>query len=267
MRTAALAGLPRDARRYPGVPGGGLPAPHRRGRTAAARGPPAQRGRRPARRGHDRAAPRSWRRSPSAVLWRTSPYTTRSTRSSGGNAKAERDRLAVQLHRLADQLRGLYGATAPAALGGTLRSRCQAVWDRRAELYAGLDLRPGTAARDDLLDVALLLLESDPHPADRRAGGAMLNELEQRFGPSPVFPALAAAAGVNRRRGMLRRRCRRGTTAPSAGCCVYTTPSRPQRCRCWSRRASWRQQAIGGHRRLLGHALMRPRPASGGGGW
>jgi serine/threonine protein kinase/Tfp pilus assembly protein PilF len=113
-------------------------------------------------------------------------------RASHARDDQERERLAQQLHRLADQLRGRAGAPAPA--GPALRSleaACRDLWERRGLVCERL----GSArARDDLLDLALCwcdlhvgLSPADRLPAARREALAVLAEAEASFGPSPVL--------------------------------------------------------------------------------
>jgi serine/threonine protein kinase/lipoprotein NlpI len=107
-------------------------------------------------------------------------------------ADAERERLGGELHRLADRLRGSYGALAPAApelprLDATFR----ALWERRAEVAERVGAE---RARADLLDVALCWCDLHASradgvggPAARREALAVLTEAEELFGPDPVL--------------------------------------------------------------------------------
>jgi eukaryotic-like serine/threonine-protein kinase len=112
---------------------------------------------------------------------------------------ARRLQLAQQLHTLADEIRGVYGATAvPPDRMRSLTARCQACWERRAQIVDTLRFAPPAAptsptseVADDLLDVALFTAELEVALAGPTTGGhaalRMVDDAEALFGPSAVL--------------------------------------------------------------------------------
>jgi serine/threonine protein kinase/tetratricopeptide (TPR) repeat protein len=113
-------------------------------------------------------------------------------RAEEGRARAERERLGRQLHRLADRLRWLASADgARAPVLRQLQAPCRDLWEHRAEIVERLGR---DQARDDLLDVALCWCDqhvagagADAVPAARREAVAVLAQAEEQFGPGPVL--------------------------------------------------------------------------------
>ncbi len=137
-------------------------------------------------------------------------------------ALAERLYAAEQLHRFTDRTRFLYGTESPDHAQVTKAAQqARAWWERRGGLLddsaATLPAAAGRRLADDVRDLAVIWadLQAELDPADRAAAArralAMLDEVEQQFGPSRVIErererhaeaaGLTAEAGAARRRG------------------------------------------------------------------
>jgi serine/threonine protein kinase/Flp pilus assembly protein TadD len=115
-----------------------------------------------------------------------------------GQNAAQRAADAAELHRLADQIRFLYGTNSfPAGLR-TLETCCRSFWDKRDQIARHLNDGKGgaldPAVRDDLLDLAIFWADLDVRLAPlagkeeaNQKALTVLTQAESLFGPSAVL--------------------------------------------------------------------------------
>jgi serine/threonine protein kinase len=104
--------------------------------------------------------------------------------------RVDRAEAVVELHRVTEQLRGLYGSdTLPATEAAAVEQLGERLWQKRHEL-----LDSPEPARADLLELALLwshlrvrLAGPEREESAQREALGVLDELEQRLGPSAVL--------------------------------------------------------------------------------
>ena len=101
---------------------------------------------------------------------------------------AKRDRLAKDLHKLADQVRFDYGIDLPPPQEAkSLIRLCQTLWDRRDQLASPAGQRADSGTETDLLEIASVLadlLVREASPEENAKGCAVLAEARASFGPN-----------------------------------------------------------------------------------
>jgi serine/threonine protein kinase/tetratricopeptide (TPR) repeat protein len=111
--------------------------------------------------------------------------------------RAEKGRLAQELHALAERVRVLYGVEAlPAAQLRPLQESCRVFWQKRRQVKQWLAATPVPGAAEDLIDLVLfsteVQLRTAPAGQEARARQELLAELEEAeelFGHSAVLEA------------------------------------------------------------------------------
>jgi serine/threonine protein kinase/predicted Zn-dependent protease len=115
-------------------------------------------------------------------------------RLNDGARRAQRARVATDLHALCEQLRPLYGAEVLRRdQARAVEARCRELWQRREQITDPLGPEADEQLRADLLDLAILwmnvrlrLAEPGETEAAHQEALAILAESEQQFGPSCV---------------------------------------------------------------------------------
>jgi tetratricopeptide (TPR) repeat protein len=97
---------------------------------------------------------------------------------------AVRAQLADRLHRLADEVRALYGADAPAGRLDSLAAQCRAAWQKRTVMSGALGSSGDFDVAGDVRDIALF---AAARSGDAEGCGTLLDEIEAEFGPSAVI--------------------------------------------------------------------------------
>jgi tetratricopeptide (TPR) repeat protein len=126
----------------------------------------------------------------------TSELESRLKRAREGREAEERAAARRQLHLLADQVRGLYGAER--RVPNAVIESCREFWRERTRIVArfGSAIDPGV--REDIFDIAIFwanlqsTIAAAGPPAERAL--TILNEAEQLLGSSPVLTAEKALA-------------------------------------------------------------------------
>jgi serine/threonine protein kinase/Flp pilus assembly protein TadD len=127
------------------------------------------------------------------------PFQGRLTDELSGQMRlAQRGEAADFLHRVAEQVRPLYGTDeVPPAARSAVVAQCRLLWERRGEIVERLTPSPDSARAEqvqaDMLDVVLVWTDlrvrtrGERAPAARRDALAILEQAEALFGPSCVL--------------------------------------------------------------------------------